>query len=135
MDMFKNTQHAHADLRKVTDRRIHEQKRRYDRRVLPDRRLNNISAEWIPINEITSRPTIRKALICCRNKTMASGARERKRWRAEQSLVCIFKNKLSSSVELRKVHDRRTVQQERPYNRRVQPDRRLNNISVEWISS
>jgi hypothetical protein len=128
MGMFKSKSGAIADLRKVTERRTREQKWRHDRRVHPDRRLNNISVEWIPFSAVTLRPTIREALFCRKNKNQAQGTS-----RKEQSLVCIFRNKLAGIVDLRKGTDRRTQQQMRPYNRRVHPDRRLNNISVEWF--
>ena len=43
--------------RKVTDRRTHnlkqDQEYRCNRRVCPCRRLNNISAEWIPMDAIS----------------------------------------------------------------------------------
>jgi hypothetical protein len=126
--IFKNKLGATVDLRNVTDRRTREQKRPYDRRVQPDRRLSNILAEWIPFSEITSHPTIREALSRRRNKKKAIGTRIK-----EQSVVGIFKNKLSVTVDTRKVPDRRTREQKRPYDRRVQPDRRLSNILVEWI--
>jgi len=126
--MFKRALSANVDQRNTTDRRIHEQKWRHDRRVRPDRRLNNIDVEWIPFSEVASHSTIREALRCRNNKNQAKGTP-----RNEQSVVCIFSNKSAGTVDLRKVTDRRTQQQMRPYNRRVHPDRRLSNISVEWI--
>jgi hypothetical protein len=126
--MFKRALSANVDQRNTTDRRIHEQKWRYDRRVRPDRRLNNIDVEWIPFSEVASHSTIREALRCRNNKNQAKGTP-----RNEQSVVCIFSNKSAGTVDLRKVTDRRMQQQMRPYNRRVHPDRRLSNISVEWI--
>jgi hypothetical protein len=128
MDILRTKSAVTVDLRKVTDRRTREQKWRHDRRVRPDRRLNNISVEWIPFSEVTSHPTIREAMCCRKNKKQ-----EKTTPRNEQSLMCIFRNKLTDTADLRKVTDRRTQQQMRPYNRRVHPDRRLSNISVKWI--
>jgi hypothetical protein len=126
--IFKNKLRATVDLRKVTDRRTQEQKRRYDRRVRPDRRLSNISVEWIPFSEVVSHPTIREALSYRKNKKHAKGTP-----RKEMLLTCIFENQWSPIVNRRKATDRRTQQLKRPYNHRMRPDRRLNNISVEWI--
>jgi hypothetical protein len=129
--IFKKKLSATDDLRKGTDRRTQEQKRSYDRRVRPDRRLSNILVEWISFSEITSHPTIREALSSRRNKKKAPETR-----RKEQPVVGAFKpfkNKLSATVDLRKVTDRRIQEQQRPYDRRVRPDRRLSKISVEWI--
>jgi hypothetical protein len=128
MGMFKNKSGINVELRKLTERRLRNQKWRHDRRVRPDRRLNNISVEWIPFSQVASHSTIREAIICRNSKN-----REEVTPRMEQSLVCIFSNKLADSVDLRKAPDRRKQQQMRPYNRRVHPDRRLSNISVEWI--
>ena len=128
MGIFKCKSSADSDLRKVTERRTREQKWRHDRRVRPDRRLNNISVEWIPFSAVTSNPSIREALSCRKNKNQAKCTPRR-----ERSLMCIFSNKLAGTVDMRKITDRRTQQQMRPYNRRVHPDRRLSNISVEWI--
>jgi hypothetical protein len=126
--MFKRALSANVDQRNTTDRRIHEQKWRYDRRVRPDRRLNNISVEWIPFSEVASHPRIREALSCRKNKNQAKETRKK-----ELLLACIFENQCSPIVNRRNVTDRRTLQEKLPYNRRVQPDRRLNDISVEWI--
>lgn len=126
--MFKKALSANVDQRNTTDRRVHVQKWRHDRRVQPDRRLNNISVEWIPFSEITSHPTIREALRCRKKKNQAKGTS-----RKERSLMCIFSNKFTGDSDLRKITDRRKQQQLRPYDRRAHPDRRLNNISVEWI--
>ena len=128
MGIFKSELGANADPRKVTDRRTKEQKRRYDCRVRPDRRLNNISVEWIPFSEVTSHPTIREALSNRRNKKKATGTQ-----RKEQSAVAIYKNKLNVLVDVRKVTERRTQEKKLSYDRRVQPDRRLSNIVVKWI--
>jgi hypothetical protein len=128
MGIFNNKFGVNADLRKVSDRRTKEHKRRFDRRVRPDRRLNNISVEWIPFSEVTSHPTIREALSSRRNKSKATDTRVKK-----QTAVAIYKSKLNTSVNLRKVTDRRTQVKKLSFDRRVQPDRRLSNILVEWI--
>ncbi len=51
------------DRRKKTDRRLYgrEQDRidRCNRRMSPDRRLNNIRVEWIPLNHIHLHPKTR----------------------------------------------------------------------------
>ena len=126
--MFKRALSANVDQRNTTDRRIHEQKWRHDRRVRPDRRLNNISVEWIPFSEVASHPTIREALSCRKKKNQAKGTP-----RKEPLLTGPFENQWSPIVDRRKATDRRTQQKELHYNRRMKPDRRLNNISVEWI--
>lgn len=128
MGMFNSKSNVNVELRKVTDRRTKEQKHRHDRRVRPDRRLNNISVEWIPFTEVTFHPTIKDALCNHRTKNQAN-----KTPIIEQSLLCIFRNNSGDTLDLRKVSDRRMQQQIRPYNRRVHPDRRLSNISVECI--
>ena len=128
MGMFNSKSGNDVELRKVTERRTREQRWRHDRRVRPDRRLNNISVEWIPFSEVASHSTIREALFKRNNKNHTKGTP-----RNEQSLVCNFSNKSAGAVDLREVTDRRTQQQMRPYNRRVHPDRRLSNILVEWI--
>jgi hypothetical protein len=49
--------------RKYADRRNFAQKyhrsAKCDRRNSPDRRLNNISAEWVPINHLNIHPVTR----------------------------------------------------------------------------
>jgi len=51
--------------RKSRDRRTYDQTRdrtgKCNRRTSPDRRLNNISVEWIPINHIHLHPLTRLA--------------------------------------------------------------------------
>lgn len=126
--MFKRALSANVDQRTTTDRRIHEQKWRHDRRVRPDRRLNNIAVEWIPFSEVTSHPTIREALSCRRKRNQAKGTP-----RCKPLSMGPIENQWSPIVDRRNITDRRTRQQEPSYNRRVHPDRRLNNISVEWI--
>jgi hypothetical protein len=132
--MFKNQSAATVDLgtvdrRKATERRTREQKWRHDRRVRPDRRLNNISAEWIPLSEVPSRPSIRDSLYRPKNNNHQSS----KPPKCEPLLAGPFENQWSPIANRRNVTDRRTRQEVRTYTRRVQPDRRLNNIFVEWI--
>jgi len=128
MGIFKSKAGVNVELRKITERRVQEQKWRHDRRVRPDRRLNNISVEWIPFSEFASRSTVHETPGCRDRKIREKGTP-----RKEQSLMCIFSHKLADTVDLRKVPDRRKQQQMQPFNRRVHPDRRLSNISVEWI--
>jgi hypothetical protein len=40
---------------------------------------------------------------------------------------------MNSLVDRRKLFDRRTENGPVSYNARVRPDRRINNISVEWL--
>jgi hypothetical protein len=129
MSIFKSKLGSYEDLRKITERRTLEQKWRHDRRVQPDRRLNNILVERIPFSKANLNPARRKVSCFANNNNQAKGTP-----RNEQSLVCTFKNKSGPNVDLRKVAERRSQQQLRPFNRRVHPDRRLNNISVEWIT-
>jgi hypothetical protein len=117
-----------TDRRKIAERRAREQKRPYNLRMRPDRRLNNISVEWIPFSEIAMRPTIRESLSNHRSTNQATLTHIN-----FQSVVNIFKNKFNASGDLRKGGDRRIYEQKPPYDRRVRPDRRLNNILVEWI--
>lgn len=128
--MLKSQVGVNVDQRKVTDRRIREQKWRHDRRVRPDRRINNISVEWIPFSEVSLRPAIRDSLCRTKNRNQPSGTT-----RCEPLSTGPFENQWSPIADRRNVTDRRYRQQARPYNRRVQPDRRLNNIFVEWIPS
>ena len=121
------------ELRKSKERRIREQKWRHDRRVRPDRRLNSILVEWIPFSEFASLTTVRKAPGSPNKLNHNNKSKCKETSPHDQSLVCIFSHKLANTVDLRKGPDRRTKQQTRPYNRRVHPDRRLSNISVEWI--
>jgi hypothetical protein len=128
--MCKSRLGATVDLRKATERRTREQKWRHDRRVRPDRRLNNISVEWVPVSEVTFRSAIRESLRHPEVRNQSS-----KTPRCEPLLAGPFENQWSPVVDRRNVTDRRTRLEVRPYNRRVQPDRRLNNIFVEWIPS
>ena len=50
------------DKRKITDRRTRNLPVRNDIRKRPDRRINNISAQWIPIDEVTLHPVLCKTL-------------------------------------------------------------------------
>ena len=116
--------------RKVTERRTRQQKWRHDRRARPDRRLNNISVEWIPFSEASWRPAIRESLSRPGHRDQPS-----KTPRCEPLFAGPFENQWSPLVDRRTITDRRARQDNRTYSRRVQPDRRLNNIFVEWIPS
>jgi len=116
------------NLRKVDERRTRQQECRHNRRVRPDRRLNNIAVEWIPFSQIPFRPAIRESLSRPKNRDQSS-----KIPRYEPLLAGPFENQWSPLVDRRNITDRRTRQDSRPCTRRVQPDRRLNNIFVEWI--
>ena len=52
--------------RNGADRRTEEMKLPYNRRIRPDRRLNSISVEWIPDDEINLHPLVRRALSVVR---------------------------------------------------------------------
>jgi hypothetical protein len=129
MNVFRKNLRFNADGRNVADRRINEQKRSQNRRTRPDRRLNNILVEWIPFGEIALHPAIRESMMNHRSKTRMTLSRKN-----YQSVLNIFKNKFDRSMDLRKVGDRRIHEEKLPYDRRVRPDRRLNNIVVEWFS-
>jgi len=49
------------DKRKTQERRNRIKSVPHDLRTLPDRRLNSISVQWIPIDEITLHADLRKA--------------------------------------------------------------------------
>lgn len=49
------------DKRKTQERRDQVKSVPHDLRTLPDRRLNSISVQWIPIDEITLHSDLRKA--------------------------------------------------------------------------
>lgn len=53
------------DNRKIKDRRSNDQKRENEyecnRRYSPDRRLNNISVVWVPMENIKAHPVTRLA--------------------------------------------------------------------------
>ena len=131
MDIFKNKRRRpDADLRNISERRTREQKWRHDRRVRPDRRLNNILVEEISFSEVTSNPELQGIWHRPVTRKRVKGTP-----RNEHSVVCMFRSSPGAHEDLRKTTDRRTQQQIWPYNRRVHPDRRLNNISVEWITT
>jgi hypothetical protein len=139
-----------SDRRKTTDRRIEIITWPNDRRVRPDRRLNNISVEWIPFNEVYSHPITRDAFCSLRIESKnakhfrGKDRREREFLRQTRSNkerspthspgINIFKRTQRSDVEQRTIADRRTQNTKPTYDRRVRPDRRLNNISVDWIT-
>mgnify|MGYP001827572694 CR=1 FL=1 len=52
-----------GDKRVILDRRIHNQPLTYNRRVRPDRRLNNILVEWVPNYEVVLHPPLFKAYM------------------------------------------------------------------------
>lgn len=137
-----------SDRRKLNDRRREIIARSKERRFRPDRRLNNIAVEWILFNEIHNHPTTRDAFCSFRrNKNKAvnlhkkdtgqkdpprqtrSGQEQIKSWGLN-----IFKRTQEADVEQRSMTDRRTKNIKQPFDRRVRPDRRLNNISLEWIT-
>ena len=128
MARIKSKLDINVNRREITDRRTKEHKRPYDRRVCPERRLSNISVEWIPFSEVALRPDIRKSLCIPKKSNQSSGTQ-----RCEPLSTGPFENQWSPTVDRRNVTDRRTRQEKLAYNRRVRPDRRLNNISVEWI--
>jgi hypothetical protein len=137
-----------SDRRKPNDRRKGIIARPNDRRVRPDRRLNNISVEWIPFNEINTHPSTRGA-YCNRNRKNTKAVKLHgkdggqkqfpRETRCEQAQIKswglnIFKRTQGADVEQRRITDRRTKDIKQPFERRVRPDRRLSNISVEWIT-
>jgi hypothetical protein len=138
------------DRRKITDRRKQELAWANERRLRPDRRLNNISVEWIPFDEISIHPLTRDAFCSTRTKGKKAGwlrgkdplenesARhtrcDKKRSPIKSWGPNIFKRTQRLDVEQRTIADRRTKDIDVPYDRRVRPDRRLNNLSLEWIT-
>ena len=139
-----------SDRRKTTDRRREIISWPNERRVRPDRRLNNISVELIPFNEVYSHPITRDAFCNIREEGKpARQLREKDRQQQVSSRqtqcdqksspayypgINIFKRTQPVDVEQRKTHDRRTKNKKPPHDRRVRPDRRLNNLLVEWIT-
>jgi hypothetical protein len=121
-----------------------------DRRVRADRRLNDISVEWIPFDEVHSHPSTRDAFSRISRKdrkaapvpardARVKGLSRQSRCEKEPSprrswRIDIFQRTQTTAVEQRKITDRRTKNLKLQYNRRVRPDRRLNNICVEWIT-
>jgi len=150
MRIYKKDSGTRSDQRKITDRRRQELTWPNERRLRPDRRLNNISVEWIPFNEVYFHPITRDAFCSIRTKSKRAGQLRGKDTREkepsgqtrceEQRLpikswgINIFKRTQKANIEQRTISDRRTKDIKPPYNRRVRPDRRLNNISHEWIT-
>ena len=138
MNVFDNSFGRASDLRKNADRRREDRKCPKDRRIRADRRLNNISVEWIPFDEVYTHPSTRDA-FCSINRNDKNTAPIPARCEKRPSLIKswrinIFKRTQSTDIEERTITDRRTKNVKVPYNRRVRPDRRLNNISVQWIT-
>jgi hypothetical protein len=52
-----NERRKHADRRNFGEK--YHRSAKCDRRNSPDRRLNNISAEWVPINNVNLHPVTR----------------------------------------------------------------------------
>ena len=139
-----------SDRRNTTDRRREIILWPNDRRVRPDRRLNNISVEWIPFNEVSSHPITRDAFRSSRKgdknveQLRVKDRREkepsnqtpcdRERSPRKSFGINIFNRKQNADVEQRTTAERRVNNIKLPYDRRVRPDRRLNNISVELIT-
>ena len=138
-----------SDSRRIKDRRRHNLVWEKERRVRPDRRLNNISVEWIPFGEVYSHPSTRDA-FCSINRNVKTEVqschmdvrekepikaawREKKRWPISGSEANIFKRNQSVRVEQRKGTERRRHKIKLPYDRRIRADRRISKISVEWI--
>jgi hypothetical protein len=112
--------------------------------------LNNISVEWIPFNEVYFHPITRDAFCSIRTEGKKAGQLRGKDMREKESSrqtrcdkersaikswgINIFNRNQRADVEQRTITDRRTKNIELSYNRRVRPDRRLNNISLEWIT-
>jgi hypothetical protein len=139
MDLDNSKGGVRSDVRRVSDRRRREQIWLNDRRVRPDRRLNNIAVEWIPFADVKLHPIVNDALVSHRIKKRVSvtcdeNRQGNERRGSEQSIMGIFQNTRYPMLDLRKGRDRRTHDQKQPYDRRSQPDRRLNQISVEWIT-
>jgi hypothetical protein len=121
----------------------------HERRLRADRRLNNISVELIPFNEVYFHPGTRDAfcrmrrsdgnVVQLREKELREKAppgnerREKEPRAVDYPGLNIFRRSRKARIESRKGADRRTQNIKQPFNRRVRPDRRLNNISVEWI--
>ena len=140
MNIFDKKLVTSGDLRKIADRRRQALAWPNERRLRPDRRLNNISVEWVPFDEVNTHPITRDAFcsISRKNKKVVqlrendTGQKERaqiKSWGLN-----IFKRTQRTDVEERTKTDRRTKNIKQSFNRRVRPDRRLNNICVEWIT-
>ena len=138
------------DRRRIADRRRQALVCPKDRRFRADRRLNNIAVEWIPFDEVHSHPSTREAFCrISRKNKMATplrakdtrehglsrqASREKEPSPVRSWRINIFKRTQRTDVDQRTIADRRTKNIMQPFNRRVRPDRRLNNISVEWIT-
>jgi len=112
--------------------------------------LNNISVEWIPFDEVNSHPCTRGAFCGINRKDKkAVQLREKDAGQKEPSGqtgcekeqskikswgINIFRRTQRADVEQRTITDRRSKNIKQPFDRRVRPDRRLNNISIEWIT-
>jgi hypothetical protein len=147
---FQAASSMKSNRRRTTDRRRETISWPNGRRVRPDRRLNNISVEWIPFNEVYSHPITRDAFCNIRKEGKQVGPlRERDRRQQAPSRqtqrdkqrspikspgINIFKRTQPADVEQRAIHDRRTKNTKPLYDRRVRPDRRLSNFLVEWIT-
>ena len=150
MSIYKKESGTRSDQRKITDRRRQELAWPNERRLRPDRRLNNISVEWIPFTEVYIHPITRESFCSIRTEGKKAGQLRGKETREKEPSrqtrckkqrspikswgINIFKRTQRADIEQRTVTDRRTKNIKPPYNRRVRPDRRLNNISLEWIT-
>jgi len=112
--------------------------------------LKNILVEWIPFNAVNTHPSTRGA-FCSINKKGKKAVQlrekdtgqkepsrqtrcEKERAQIKSWRFNIFKRTQRADVEERTITDRRTKNIKQPFNRRVRADRRLNNISLEWIT-
>jgi len=138
MSIYRKSSGPSSDQRKVTDRRRQVLAWPNERRLRPDRRLNSISVEWIPFNEVYFHPITRNAFGNTRTMGKRAGQLRGNNTREKEPTKSwasnIFKRTQKADVEERTITDRRTKNIKQPFNRRVRPDRRLNNISVEWIT-
>lgn len=120
--------------RRIADRRRQECSWPNERRGRPDRRLNNIAVELIPFNEVYLHPKTRDAFCNIRRKDRKAVQLRENDTRLKFFEMNIFRRNQRANVEQRTITDRRTKNIKQSYDRRVRPDRRLNNISVEWIT-
>lgn len=150
MNSFDKKVARRVDLRRITDRRRRALAFRTERRFQADRRLNNIGVEWIPFDEVYSHPDTRDVFGRISKKSkqaMQLPSKEERVNEPSRKSRCvkkppqvqswrsnIFKRVQRTDVEQRTITDRRTRNIRLPYNRRVRPDRRLNNIAFEWIT-
>ena len=138
MSIYRKSSGPSSDQRKVTDRRRQALAWPNERRLRPDRRLNSISVEWIPFNEVSVHPITRNAFAntCTMSKKEGQlrGSNTREKEPTKSWASNIFKRTQKADIEERTITDRRTKNIKQPFDRRVRPDRRLNNISVELIT-